>query len=62
MRQELKEAVAKSCCHVHQQVMMSSATFEVRLRRKVYVTPKSYVDLISLYPAFSSALLPLAAA
>jgi dynein heavy chain len=47
--QEQKEAVAWSCCQVHQQVLKTAEVFEERLRRKVYVTPKSYLDLISLY-------------
>jgi len=46
---ELKASVAQACCNVHQQVLSTAAIFEERLRRKVYVTPKSYLDLISLY-------------
>ncbi|CAE7211449.1 DNAH6 [Symbiodinium sp. KB8] len=46
---ELKDSVAQACCFVHQEVIRTSAVFEERLRRKVYVTPKSYLDLISLY-------------
>mmetsp|Transcript_47704 Transcript_47704/g.108527 ORF Transcript_47704/g.108527 Transcript_47704/m.108527 type:complete len:1551 (-) Transcript_47704:45-4697(-) len=47
--QEVKESVAQACCQVHQQVLLTAQTFEEKLRRKVYVTPKSYLDLISLY-------------
>ncbi|CAJ1337950.1 unnamed protein product [Effrenium voratum] len=46
---EVKESVSKACCFVHQEVIRTSFIFEDRLRRKVYVTPKSYLDLISLY-------------
>jgi len=46
---EMKESVSKACCSVHQQVLKTADTFEERLRRKVYVTPKSYLDLIGLY-------------
>eukprot|EP00913_Durusdinium_trenchii_P027396 g25699.t2 len=46
---EVRDSVAKACCFVHQEVIRTSAIFEDRLRRKVYVTPKSYLDLISLY-------------
>ncbi|CAL1172366.1 unnamed protein product, partial [Cladocopium goreaui] len=46
---EVRDSVAKACCFVHQEVIKTSAIFEDRLRRKVYVTPKSYLDLISLY-------------
>jgi len=46
---EVKDAVSKACCSIHQQVLTTAGVFEARLRRKVYVTPKSYLDLISLY-------------
>merc|ERR1711972_717153 len=46
---EIKQAVAEACCSIHQQVMTTAVIFEERLRRKVYATPKSYLDLISLY-------------
>lgn len=46
---EMKANVAAACCKVHQQVLRTASIFEERLRRKVYVTPKSYLDLISLY-------------
>eukprot|EP00930_Biecheleria_cincta_P027502 TRINITY_DN19311_c0_g1_i1.p1 TRINITY_DN19311_c0_g1~~TRINITY_DN19311_c0_g1_i1.p1 ORF type:complete len:4103 (-),score=885.99 TRINITY_DN19311_c0_g1_i1:122-12430(-) len=46
---DLKGGLARSCCFVHQQVLVTAAVFEERLRRKVYVTPKSYLDLIALY-------------
>jgi len=49
MEDHTKESLAQACCQVHQQVISTAVLFEARLRRKVYVTPKSYLDLISLY-------------
>lgn len=46
---EIKDSVSRACCSIHQQVLTTANVFEARLRRKVYVTPKSYLDLISLY-------------
>lgn len=46
---EIKSALSTACCHVHQEVLRTADTFMERLRRKVYVTPKSYLDLIGLY-------------
>eukprot|EP00931_Biecheleriopsis_adriatica_P066335 TRINITY_DN4071_c0_g1_i5.p1 TRINITY_DN4071_c0_g1~~TRINITY_DN4071_c0_g1_i5.p1 ORF type:complete len:3484 (+),score=878.42 TRINITY_DN4071_c0_g1_i5:1149-10454(+) len=46
---ELKDGVSRACALVHQQVLVTATVFEERLRRKVYVTPKSYLDLIALY-------------
>jgi len=46
---DMKEALSQSCCSVHQEVIHSAETFMERLRRKVYVTPKSFLDLIDLY-------------
>ncbi|CAE8588678.1 unnamed protein product [Polarella glacialis] len=47
--EELRNSVAKACCEVHQQVIRTATVFEQRLKRIVYTTPKSYLDLISLY-------------
>eukprot|EP00929_Paragymnodinium_shiwhaense_P038458 TRINITY_DN20312_c0_g1_i3.p1 TRINITY_DN20312_c0_g1~~TRINITY_DN20312_c0_g1_i3.p1 ORF type:complete len:2030 (-),score=489.14 TRINITY_DN20312_c0_g1_i3:63-5702(-) len=46
---ELKSGLSASCRDVHQLVLQTAVKFEERLRRKVYATPKSYLDLISLY-------------
>ena len=44
-----KGSLAKACCAVHQEVIATSKVFLARLRRNVYTTPKSYLDLIVLY-------------
>jgi dynein heavy chain len=50
---EVSEAVRKGlalmCMKIHRSVEVTSETFFAQLRRKVYTTPKSYLDLISLY-------------
>jgi dynein heavy chain len=46
---ETKAGLSKACCEVHQTVLKVAATFLEKLRRNVYTTPKSYLDLISLY-------------
>lgn len=38
-----------SCAHTVRSVEEASAKFYVELRRHFYTTPKSYLDLISLY-------------
>ena len=47
------EAVRKSmiqmCGFVHRSIEIKSVQFYAELRRRVYTTPKSYLDLISLY-------------
>ena len=37
------------CMKIHRSVEVTSEQFFDELRRKVYTTPKSYLDLISLY-------------
>eukprot|EP00928_Gymnodinium_smaydae_P068046 TRINITY_DN5109_c0_g4_i2.p1 TRINITY_DN5109_c0_g4~~TRINITY_DN5109_c0_g4_i2.p1 ORF type:complete len:3873 (+),score=1233.23 TRINITY_DN5109_c0_g4_i2:1305-11621(+) len=46
---EMKSNLAEVCRNVHQSVLQVAIKFEERLRRKVYCTPKSYLDLIALY-------------
>ena len=46
---EVKTALAKMCVHIHRSIDVSSNQFFDELRRKVYTTPKSYLDLINLY-------------
>merc|ERR1712224_522215 len=45
----MKESIGAACCDIHQLVLKVADKFEERLRRKVYCTPKSYLDLIALY-------------
>ncbi|KAF4741996.1 hypothetical protein FOZ62_025000 [Perkinsus olseni] len=45
----MKASLAQECVVVHQSVLRWSEVFLERLRRHVYSTPKSYLDLIHLY-------------
>lgn len=45
----MKASLAQECVVVHQSVLRWSDIFLERLRRHVYSTPKSYLDLIHLY-------------
>jgi dynein heavy chain, axonemal len=47
--EELRENLAKMCTTVHLSVESVSNSFWEELRRRVYTTPKSYLDLIGLY-------------
>jgi len=46
---DVKSSLSAVCCSVHQGVLHQSEIFWNRLRRRVYVTPKSFLDLIDLY-------------
>merc|ERR1719428_1548175 len=46
---ETKAGLTIACCDVHQAVLRFANVFLEKLRRNVYTTPKSYLDLISLY-------------
>jgi len=45
----LREQLAQICSQVHTSVDKVSERFWDELRRRVYTTPKSYLDLINLY-------------
>lgn len=45
----VRAAVSAMCVHIHTSVEAAAARFAAELRRHVYTTPKSYLDLISLY-------------
>jgi len=47
--EEIREELAKMCMLIHTSVEDASEQFYEELRRRVYTTPKSYLDLISLY-------------
>lgn len=47
--QEVKDGLAEMCMKIHISVEETSEQFWASLRRRVYTTPKSYLDLISLY-------------
>jgi len=44
-----KKSISKLCCDVHMSVEAKSNKFWDELRRKFYVSPKSYLDLIEMY-------------
>jgi len=46
---DIRESLAKMCMLIHTTVEDKSEKFYAELRRRVYTTPKSYLDLISLY-------------
>jgi len=46
---EVRKGLALMCMKIHRSVEITSERFFAQLRRKVYTTPKSYLDLISLY-------------
>ena len=47
--EEVREGLAKMCMKIHTSVEESADKFFSELRRRVYTTPKSYLDLINLY-------------
>ena len=46
---EVKQGLSTMCMKIHTSVEETSDDFYAQLRRRVYTTPKSYLDLISLY-------------
>ena len=47
--EDIRSSVVRMCGYVHRSIERISVKFFNELRRKVYTTPKSYLDLISLY-------------
>jgi len=47
--EEVKTGLAEMCMKIHISVEESADRFYESLRRRIYTTPKSYLDLISLY-------------
>jgi dynein heavy chain len=45
----IKKSVVTICGFVHRSIEETSENFFAQLRRRVYTTPKSYLDLIALY-------------
>ena len=45
----VKKALAEMCMQIHTTVEEKAGEFFAELRRRVYITPKSYLDLIRLY-------------
>lgn len=46
---EVRESMVKMCGFVHRSIEQAASKFFNELRRRVYTTPKSYLDLITLY-------------
>ncbi|OMJ74343.1 hypothetical protein SteCoe_26764 [Stentor coeruleus] len=47
--EDLKKALSTMCMEIHTSVEEAAEVFYMELRRKMYTTPKSYLDLISFY-------------
>jgi dynein heavy chain len=47
--EKLRQSLARMCVEVHTSVEKISDEFHDVLNRKVYITPKSYLDMMSLY-------------
>jgi dynein heavy chain len=47
--EDIRQSVVRMCGFVHRSIEDISTRFFSELRRRVYTTPKSYLDLISLY-------------
>jgi dynein heavy chain len=47
--EEVRKSLAEMCMVIHTSVEEEAENFYGELRRRVYTTPKSYLDLISLY-------------
>jgi dynein heavy chain len=47
--QDVRNRLAELCARIHLSVEATAAKFLAQLRRHTYTTPKSYLDLISLY-------------
>eukprot|EP00741_Cyanophora_paradoxa_P000409 tig00000404_g400.t1 len=48
-RAELRGALAEMCAEIHYDVIECASLFYQQLRRRFYVTPKSYLELVNLY-------------
>ena len=46
---ELQEKLSKMCVFVHSSVDEEAQVFYESMKRRVYITPKSYLDLIKSY-------------
>lgn len=49
LTKERKLKISECCVYVHQSVEEMTETFFKNLKRRVYITPKSYIDLIEGY-------------
>ena len=46
---DIKDKLSSMCMFTHKTVENMAVSFDNELRRKVYITPKSYLDSISMY-------------
>jgi dynein heavy chain len=46
---EVRAGLSEMCMRIHLSVEETAEAFWQSLRRRIYTTPKSYLDLISLY-------------
>ena len=46
---QIQEKLAKMCVYIHMSVSEMADKFCQELRRKYYITPKSYLDCVNLY-------------
>ena len=53
---EIRKGVVSMCGYVHKSIETYSDRFFEELRRRIYTTPKSYLDLISLYMSMLNGL------
>lgn len=54
--EEVRAGVVQMCGFVHRSIEKTSVQFFNELRRRVYTTPKSYLDLINLYMSMLAGL------
>ena len=47
--EEIRAAVVRMCGFVHRSIETTAVQFYHELRRRIYTTPKSYLDLVNLY-------------
>ena len=50
--ERLANALSESCVFIHKSIEQQAEVFYQQLKRKVYTTPKSYLDLIGSYESF----------
>lgn len=49
LTKEVKDNLSTMCVHVHESVSVFTEKFYQLMRRRVYTTPKSYLDLVDCY-------------
>jgi dynein heavy chain len=55
--EDIRKSVVQMCGFVHRSIEKTSVRFFNELRRRIYTTPKSYLDLINLYMSMLTNLL-----